>query len=356
VLDTRIYPVWRPVAVCVPQGLGAAGQARATRARATALCSRAARSRDRAGRWQKLNAGPYRFVKEANQVSETTAEDETETEAGSDSPHLDEKQQKQAGDRAPPGAIVIHEIVREQGQEELARSASALAWSGMAAGLSIGFSFVMQATLQAHLPDTPWRPLVANFGYSLGFLIVILGRQQLFTETTLTALIPTLTNRNLATFGLTMRVWGIVLFFNLAATLIFGFILSRPGIMAPETVTAMIAISAKIFGPHFWHTVILAGAAGWIIGLMVWLLPAANATQPMIIILLTYTISICEFPHIIAGSVEASFATFSGHATISDYLVKFLVPTLLGNTIGGTLLAALLNHFPVADHLKNGSR
>jgi formate/nitrite transporter FocA (FNT family) len=279
---------------------------------------------------------------------------ETETEAGSDSPHLDEKQQKQAGERAPPGAIVIHEIVREQGLEELNRSAGALAWSGTAAGLSIGFSFVAQATLQSHLPDTPWRPLVSSFGYSLGFLIVILGRQQLFTETTLTALIPALTQRDLQTFGRTMRVWGIVLFFNLAATLVWGFVLSRHGVLPSDTVTAMGTISARIFGVEFWHTVLMAGAAGWIIGLMVWLLPAANSSQPMIIILLTYTISVCEFPHIIAGSVEASFAAFSGHASVGDYLVKFLAPTLLGNTIGGTLLAALLNHAPVADTLKGG--
>ena len=277
---------------------------------------------------------------------------DTGTEAGSDSPHLDEKQQKQAGDRAPPGAIVIHEIVREQGIDELNRSAGSLAWSGTAAGLSIGFSFVAQATLQSHLPDTPWRPLVASFGYCLGFLIVILGRQQLFTETTLTALIPALTQRDLKTFARTMRVWAIVLFFNLAATLIWGFVLSRQGVLPPDTITAMVAISGKVLGPHFWHTVLLAGAAGWIIGLMVWLLPAANASQPMIIILLTYTISFCEFPHIIAGSVEASFASFSGHASVADYLVKFLAPTLLGNVIGGTLLAALLNHAPVAGTLK----
>ena len=280
------------------------------------------------------------------------SETDRETEAGSDSPHLDEKQQKQAGDRAPPGAIVIHEIVREQGIDELNRSAGSLAWSGTAAGLSIGFSFVAQATLQSRLPDTPWRPLVASFGYSLGFLIVILGRQQLFTETTLTALIPALTQRDLKTFARTMRVWAIVLFFNLAATLVWGFVLSRPSVMPAETTTAMVAISAKVLGPHFWHTVLMAGAAGWIIGLMVWLLPAANASQPMIIILLTYTISFCEFPHIIAGSVEASFAAFSGHASVTDYVVKFLVPTLLGNVIGGTLLAALLNHAPVADTLK----
>lgn len=279
-------------------------------------------------------------------------DDEIDTEAGSNSPHLDEEQQRQASDRAPPGAIVIHEIVREQGLDELARSNGSLAWSGLAAGLSIGFSFVAQSTLTAMLPDEPWRPMIASFGYALGFLIVILGRQQLFTETTLTALIPALTQRTRTIYLRTLRVWLVVLFFNLAATWIFGFILSRPDMLPAPTTAAMHLIAAHLFAGPFGHTVIMAGAAGWIIGLMVWLLPAAGAAQPFIIIILTYTISLCGFPHIIAGSVEASFAVFTGQAGSADYLGRFLLPTLIGNTIGGTLLAALLNHAPVADHLR----
>ncbi|GAB0118281.1 formate/nitrite transporter family protein [Acidisoma sp. 7E03] len=278
-------------------------------------------------------------------------DEEIDTEAGAQSPHLDENQQKQAGDRAPPGAIVIHEIVREQGLDELARSTSSLAWSGLAAGLSIGFSFVTQATLMAMLPDTHWRPMVASFGYALGFLIVILGRQQLFTETTLTALIPALTQRTLSIFLRTTRVWVVVLLANLVATWIFGFVLSRPEMLPADTLAAMHLLAEHAFGESFGHTVMMAGAAGWIIGLMVWLLPAAAAAQPFIIIILTYTISLCGFPHIIAGSVEASFAVLTGQAGLGDYVGRFLLPTLLGNTIGGTLLAALLNHAPVAEHL-----
>src|ERR1700753_1883827 len=99
------------------------------------------------------------------------------TQAGEASPHLDQKEQRQAAAGAPMGALVIHEIVREQGADEPERSFRGLAWSGVAAGLSIGFSFLAQATLQARLPDATWRPLISGFGYSVGFLIVILGRQ-----------------------------------------------------------------------------------------------------------------------------------------------------------------------------------
>jgi formate/nitrite transporter FocA (FNT family) len=273
-------------------------------------------------------------------------------EAGEASPHLDQREQRQAAAGAPIGALVIHEIVRDQGEEELERSFNGLAWSGLAAGLSIGFSFLAQAVLQAHLPDTAWRPLVSGFGYSVGFLIVILGRQQLFTETTLTAVIPALTRRTIPTLLLTLRVWVIVLTANLGATWVFAGIAVQPGIFPQPTMAAMAELSAHALEGSFWHTVITGGSAGWLIGLMVWLLPSANASRAAIIVLLTWVIAICQFPHIIAGSVEAAYGVLSGHATVGDYAFRFLIPTFLGNAIGGTILAALLNHAPLAEELR----
>ncbi len=273
------------------------------------------------------------------------------SDAGEDSPHLDEREQRQAADRAAPGPLVIHEIVREEGQVELARSAQGLAWSGLAAGLSIGFSFVTQAYLQAGLPDASWRRLVASFGYCLGFLIVVLGRQQLFTETTLTALIPTLTKRDLPTLLQTLRVWVIVLVSNLIGTWIFAAIASRAGVFEPDAAASMATLSANLLALPAGECAIRAGAAGWLIGLMVWLLPASGTARPLVIILLTYVVAMCQFPHIIAGSVEAAYGVFTGHASVTDYLIKFLLPVFCGNVVGGTALAALLNHAPVASEI-----
>ena len=99
------------------------------------------------------------------------------------------------------------------------------------------------------------------------------------------------------------------------------------------------------------HGVLMAAFAGWLIGLMVWLLPPSRSAKPLTIILLTYAIAVCRFPHVIAGSVESAYAVMAGHATVGAYLGQFLAPTLLGNVLGGTLLAALLNHAPIAGEL-----
>ena len=130
--------------------------------------------------------------------------------------HVDEEPEE----KSAPSAHVVYEAIRREGRHELGRQSSSLAWSGLAAGLSMGFSFVTQALLEHHLPDTPWRPLIASLGYSVGFLIVILGRQQLFTENTLTPVLPLLHNRDAGTFVRVLRLWGLVLVANLAGTII----------------------------------------------------------------------------------------------------------------------------------------
>jgi formate/nitrite transporter FocA (FNT family) len=274
------------------------------------------------------------------------------SDAGENSPHLDDAEQRQAAKSAPIGPLVIHEIVRDEGETELARSFGGLAWSGLAAGLSIGFSFLVQAELQAGLPEAPWRTLVAAFGYSIGFLIVILGRQQLFTETTLTALIPFLTRRDVPTLLATVRVWVIVLVANLIGTVVFGTIAATPDLFRPEVAREMAALAEHTMANPFWKTAFTGGSAGWLIGLMVWLLPGAGPARPLIVILLTYVIALCTFPHIIAGSTEAVYGVAIGQASVGDYFMRFLIPTLIGNGVGGTILAALLNHAPLANELR----
>ena len=151
-----------------------------------------------------------------------------------------------------------------------------------------------------------------------------------------------------------MRVWTIVLLANIVGSWGFAAVSVIPGLFEPATVGAMTELSAHTMDHPFLHTAIAAGSAGWLIGLMVWLLPGAGPARPLIIILLTYVVSICQFPHIIAGSVEAAYGVCSGQASLGDYLVRFFLPTVIGNSIGGTVLAALLNHAPIADEIGAG--
>lgn len=277
------------------------------------------------------------------------------SEAGAQSPHLEEEQQKQAADHAPLRAKVIHEIIRDEGKAELERGVGALSWSGLAAGLSMGFSYLTMALLHAGLPDTPWRHLIASFGYTAGFAIVILGRQQLFTESTLTAVLPVLTDRTLDAFLKMLRLWSVVLIADLIGTWMFAALLATPGLFAPEAVSSFATLARESMEHGFVVTLLKAIIAGWLIALMVWLLPSARSARIIVIILITWMVALAHLSHIVAGSSEAAYGVLTGAAAPIDYLWRFLVPTLLGNTIGGVALVALLNHAPVREELNGGS-
>jgi hypothetical protein len=118
------------------------------------------------------------------------------------------QEEKLVQDRVAIGAPVVYETIRREGEDELQRSAAALAWSGLAAGLSMGASFIAEALLAAHLARAPWAPLVSRLGYSLGFLIVILGRQQLCTENTLTVILPLMVRQDVGTLARVVRLWA----------------------------------------------------------------------------------------------------------------------------------------------------
>lgn len=270
-------------------------------------------------------------------------------QAGEQSPHLDPAEQEQAASHASPKALVIHEIIREEGEAELRRAPSALMWSGAAAGLSMGFSFLMQALLRVELMGTPGGAVISGFGYCIGFVIAVLGRQQLFTESTLTAVLPLLVRRNLSTLSALLRMWGIVLASNLAGTVIFAALISWPGLFPAALHDQLAEMGQEIVSGPTGPTIVKSVLAGWLIALMVWLLPGARSARLFVIILLTFAVSLGHFPHVVAGSAEAAFAVFAGKASIVGYVTGFLLPTLFGNTMGGVALAALLNHAPLAE-------
>jgi len=261
-----------------------------------------------------------------------------------ESPITTRAEERQVEQRAAIGAAVVYETVRLEGEDELVRPSSALAWSGLAAGLSIGFSLLAEAFLTAHLPDAPWRPLIARSGYCLGFLIVILGRQQLFTENTLTVILPLLLHKDAKTLLHVARLWTIVLSANLLGTAIFGFVIARVPIFDPAIEKSIADIAAAHWGFGFGTILLRAIFAGWLIALMVWMLPGADSSRVAIIIIVTYIIGIGSLSHIIAGSTNIFYLVASGHVSLLRYFTNFFAPALLGNIIGGVSLVAALAH------------
>jgi formate-nitrite transporter family protein len=217
------------------------------------------------------------------------------------------RERREIQDRSSPSALIIHEAIRLEGQEELERPVSSLAWSGLAAGLSMGLSLVGKGVLEAQLPPAiGGRELITNFGYALGFLVVVLGRQQLYTENTLTAVVPTLYERTLESVRKLLRLWSIVFAANVAGTLLFALTAATTDMFPAEARHAFHDIGMKAAEPDFAETLMRAIPAGWIIALMVWLQPASGSARAFVVLVLAYFVGVGELAHVIAGSAEVA--------------------------------------------------
>ncbi len=259
-------------------------------------------------------------------------------------PDLDEDEQKNAQEEQSLDARTTHEVIRLEGERELDRSNAALAWSGLAAGLAMGFSLVAQGVLHHGLPDAPWRPLVSSLGYSVGFLIVILGSQQLFTENTLRVIVPLLSRRDGKTLGNVARLWAVVLVANVVGALVFGWVAARTEMFSAELRHSFTELSRKAMEPDFGLTLLRGIFAGWLIALMVWMMPAARTAHLWVIVIVTWLVGASHLSHVVAGSVEAFYLAALGEQSWGEALVGFTLPSFIGNVIGGTGLVAALNH------------
>ncbi|NLS54898.1 formate/nitrite transporter family protein [Hafnia alvei] len=286
-------------------------------------------------------------------------------EKPSDDLKVDNEEEKQGKsintdeEQLPSRAAAVHEIIRQEGTKELERDIWALLWSALAAGLSMGASLMAKGIFHVKLDGVPGAFLLENFGYTFGFIIVIMARQQLFTENTLTAVLPVMTKPNKTNFVLLMRLWGLVLFGNLIGTGLVAFIFWYLPVFDVETREAFVTISQQVMSNSPTEMFANAVISGWIIASMVWMFPSAGAAKIWVIIIMTYLVAIGDLTHIVVGSVEVLYLVFSGHLNWQAFLYPFALPTLAGNIIGGTFIFALISHAQIRNELdksKNKNR
>ncbi|EAY9894073.1 hypothetical protein CI496_17075 [Salmonella enterica] len=235
-----------------------------------------------------------------------------------------ESEEKQSGkeievdeDRLPSRAMAIHEHIRQDGEKEMERDAMALLWSAIAAGLSMGASLLAKGIFHVQLEGVPGGFLLENLGYTFGFIIVIMARQQLFTENTVTAVLPVMQNPTLSNVGLLMRLWGVVLLGNLIGTGVAAWAFEYMPIFDEETRDAFVKIGMEVMKNSPTEMFANAIISGWIIATMV------------------------------------LYLVFNGTLPWSDFLWPFALPTLAGNICGGTFIFALMSHAQIRNDMSN---
>ena len=262
-------------------------------------------------------------------------------------PRLDPLEENKARKEESLDQKVTYDVVRREGDKELERPHSSLWWAAVAGGLSMGFSFVTEALLRSHLPDAEWRPLITKLGYPVGFLIITLGSQQLFTENTVTPIVPLMISWTKKKFNRMMTLQAVVLAGNILGALLFAMLIGLTDTFEPKVHTAFSAIAHEALRSGFLTTFVRGIFAGWLIALMVWMLPAASANQVAVVSIMTYLVGLGGLAHIIVGSVEVLYLVVTGQAGVATYITGFFIPALLGNVLGGFILVTWLNHAQV---------
>jgi formate/nitrite transporter FocA (FNT family) len=241
-------------------------------------------------------------------------------------------------------AAQIFAVASQTGEDELKRSTAGLALSGLAAGLGMGLTGLGSATILLAVGESGAHShLLASLLYPLGFIVVILGRAQLFTENTLFPVILVLDRRRHVRN--TLRLWAVVFVANVVGALLFAVLAVRTSALSGELRSALATLGEQTvsggFGHVFWAGVI----GGWIIALMAWLVSAARYTsgQIALVYVMTFVVGAARLAHCIAGSGESLAAVLAGNVSAGTYLIWLLGATL-GNTVGGVLMVSLLNY------------
>jgi formate/nitrite transporter FocA (FNT family) len=239
----------------------------------------------------------------------------------------------------------VHGHVMEEAEEEMERPAAELAWSAIAAGMAISFSFLAVAFITPFFEPRA-HEAAAGLAYPIGFMFVVTANYQLFTENTLEPVVPVLHRRTRDSFNKLLRLWAIVLPLNLIGALIFALLLAYTPVVKPELHHSLDEVAAAatsgtaltIFYKGIW--------AGWLVALMAWLLAAAKETTSKLLLiwLTTAPIAALGFKHSIAGATEAFYRAATGGSSWGDVLFRFEIPAIIGNIIGGIVLVALVNH------------
>lgn len=233
------------------------------------------------------------------------------------------------------------EVARE-GIEEMERPSASLFWSAIAAGFLLSFSLLLKAALRVETHDLPAGHAIESLGYTFGFIMVIFCRLQLFTENTITPVLPTIAAPSTKNVTNLSRVWAISLAANFVGTAIMALMFAKTSMVTPETLTAMLEISREVAELSFADSLVRGLPSGLLIAALVWMRPSAGESFLGLILLVTYVIAIGNFTHVVVGSCEIFLLAWSGEGALGEMMLGNILPTLIGNIVGGTVLFALI--------------
>lgn len=254
----------------------------------------------------------------------------------------------------------IVEDASKLGEKRLIRPTMGHAITSFAGGMSISFGAVAMASAAASVGGTLTHPsighLVGALLFPIGFVILLIGKTELFTENFLIPVVAVIKRRGSMTQ--LARLWLTALAFNMIGALVFGYLISRGEVVSPETAAEMVGLAEKKAGYDFETGFVKAVFAGWLMTMLTWLLIAAKGmgAQLALIWIIATTIVLGQFNHVVISTSEIFMAMYLGaDITVFGWLTGAFFPALAGNLVGGLVFVTLIHymqslfHQPVTD-------
>ncbi len=239
------------------------------------------------------------------------------------------------GDRFSWKEILLRLIA--SADEEISEKPRGLFFSGLTAGFAIVLTLIGHATGSAQFPDNPF---LAALLYPIGFIYIILGRYQLYTENTLPPV--KLVLMRLASIPLLLRLWGIVLIANILGTALGAFVMAHTQMLSSEVREAALGFVQHAIELSWWDIFFRALFAGWLVAGVVWINMASKdtITRFILVYFVFFTIAACQLFHVVTTAAEVLFVGFYDHSLfeVSALFTQYWLPVLLGNTAGGVLV------------------
>ncbi|MEF8806829.1 formate/nitrite transporter family protein [Natronomonas sp.] len=273
---------------------------------------------------------------------------------------------REAIERSKLGAPAVGEAVRDRfsadevfqrviaaADEEVTSGVRELLFSGIAAGFAISITFLLYASMSAASDSA----LVGAMLYPLGFIYIIIGGYQLYTENTLPPV--ALTIERLASLPALLRHWGVVLAGNFLGGAAGAVVLTYGGVFEPDAAQEALYIARKgAFETPWWSLFFKALFAGLIVAGVVWVGYASRDTiSRMLVVYLAFlAIPLGNLFHVVVSFTEALYLMFHGELAFVPGMTGFVLPVLLGNTIGGIALVTVVNYFQTSEQRLESAR
>ncbi len=265
-------------------------------------------------------------------------------------PAATDDEPKPLGQEAPE----VVEDASRIGAKRLDRPITGDAITAFIGGMSISFGVIAMAWTSASLGGGE-GPSVAHLlgalAYPVGFVILLVGKSELFTENFLLPVTGVLKRRG--TVRQLGALWGVSLAANLVGALLFAFLISRPGVLPPEPAAELERLADHVVHYPFWTAFVKAIFAGWLMTILTWLLVAAEGMGARLVIiwLIGTLIVLGQFTHVVISAAEVFMAMLLGAPiTIGDWLGGAFLPVLIGNVLGGVIFVTLLQYVQAQYH------